>query len=791
MGNSVKGIILILLSALCGNCGGSSSSSPPPLPPPPSFSIAVSISPLGTNSSVSGSVTVSATVQNAVDVVGVQFKLNSNDLGTEDTSAPYSISWDTRNSQNGSHRIQAVARRSTGATMSSSDLTVNVDNPIAPTIALSPNQANLVLSGTGVPATIQIALTLTGNPAPSNPTCNSSYGTPTLVPTGPSVTLSVPDADPPSFAVALTCTVSTTAGTAQAQTNIDLEYPRPTITRGPAPFSLESSRAFLGRTLTGSGFYPQGSVSVSPPDSFRGATLVDATELQVHFEFDPFNWSPGWYDIAVSSPTGAPGGGVSDVYKMGFLGNQNTLTCTSSECYHQDQGARVVRRFRLSDGQSRPGFFVGNLTTGIAIDDQTGSIVIAARDGVGTLRETVQFKAFLLPANDPFFMSGPEVTASAVWASSDPTVALPTTTPGEFVGMDAGSANLTATFNGISRSLPFIVVPHDAPTAKINPDVWTFTGPGQSQQFTVDFYPRGRKGIGLAPSQDVTQVASWTSSDLNILSPTTTPGQFVSQGPGRVALRATHSGVTAEAVVIVGPTLAAPDLLLFPPSYFFSDFTIGDGMVLGKQVLGAAARGGRAVIAHQLDGAISLVDLARSPLQAVQVTTGGEPWNVTTTSISGDLVAVVFDRAGLRLTLVKVAGGSILRTATLTNIASGGSWQLAVFDSGTGASTAAFLSETERVLIFVDLNTGQEFRRVTLSGAPFRIAADNANGAVIVASADGVTGSTRFTRIAVTTGAITPLTSTTSLLAVGLAVSSDGTKLYCAMRDQLQIIANN
>ena len=44
---------------------------------------------------VSGTVTVTADASDNVGVVGVQFRLDGAALGAEDTTAPYSTSWDT------------------------------------------------------------------------------------------------------------------------------------------------------------------------------------------------------------------------------------------------------------------------------------------------------------------------------------------------------------------------------------------------------------------------------------------------------------------------------------------------------------------------------------------------------------------------------------------------------------------------------------------------------------------------------------------------------------------------
>ena len=50
---------------------------------------------------VTGSVTVSANASDNGTVVGVQFKLDGSNLGAEDTTAPYSIQWDTTDHDEG------------------------------------------------------------------------------------------------------------------------------------------------------------------------------------------------------------------------------------------------------------------------------------------------------------------------------------------------------------------------------------------------------------------------------------------------------------------------------------------------------------------------------------------------------------------------------------------------------------------------------------------------------------------------------------------------------------------
>ncbi len=90
-------------------------------------SIAVSItSPTG--GTLSGVQTVTATASASQGVAGVQFKVDGQNLGAEDPSAPFSISWDTRAELNDTHTLTAVARDSVGNTVASSPVGVTVSN---------------------------------------------------------------------------------------------------------------------------------------------------------------------------------------------------------------------------------------------------------------------------------------------------------------------------------------------------------------------------------------------------------------------------------------------------------------------------------------------------------------------------------------------------------------------------------------------------------------------------------------------------------------------------------------
>ena len=72
---------------------------------------------------------VTAGASDNVGVAGVQFKLDGANLGAEDTSAPYSATWDTRTATNTAHQLSAVARDAAGNTTTSTTVNVTVNNP--------------------------------------------------------------------------------------------------------------------------------------------------------------------------------------------------------------------------------------------------------------------------------------------------------------------------------------------------------------------------------------------------------------------------------------------------------------------------------------------------------------------------------------------------------------------------------------------------------------------------------------------------------------------------------------
>ncbi|HKA39260.1 MAG TPA: Ig-like domain-containing protein, partial [Burkholderiales bacterium] len=108
-----------------------------------------------------GTITLAASASDNVGVAGVRFRIDGVNLGAEDTSAPYSISWNTTGVANGSHTVTAVARDAAGNTRTSAAVTVTVSN--APPADTTPPTVSITSPANG--ATVSGTITVSANAA--------------------------------------------------------------------------------------------------------------------------------------------------------------------------------------------------------------------------------------------------------------------------------------------------------------------------------------------------------------------------------------------------------------------------------------------------------------------------------------------------------------------------------------------------------------------------------------------------------------------------------------------------
>ena len=100
----------------------------PPADRPPT----VAITAPAADSTIFGSLLVKADAADDVGVAGVQFFLDGQILGAEDTTAPYSVAWSAWAEPNGSHTLTAEARDTQGQLAMSDPITVTVINDNSP-----------------------------------------------------------------------------------------------------------------------------------------------------------------------------------------------------------------------------------------------------------------------------------------------------------------------------------------------------------------------------------------------------------------------------------------------------------------------------------------------------------------------------------------------------------------------------------------------------------------------------------------------------------------------------------
>ena len=96
-------------------------------PPPDTTPPTIALTSPADGTTLSGTVTISASASDNVGVIGVQFQLNGISLGEEDTTNEYEISWDTTTIAPGTYTLTAIARDAENNTATSDPITVTVE----------------------------------------------------------------------------------------------------------------------------------------------------------------------------------------------------------------------------------------------------------------------------------------------------------------------------------------------------------------------------------------------------------------------------------------------------------------------------------------------------------------------------------------------------------------------------------------------------------------------------------------------------------------------------------------
>ncbi len=112
---------------------------------------------------ITGSVNVNANATDNVGVAGVQFKLDGVNLGGEDTSAPYTVAWDSKTASNAQHTLTAVARDAAGNRTTATNVTVTVSNTTAGDTTPPTAQLTAPAAGTTITGSVNVNANATDN----------------------------------------------------------------------------------------------------------------------------------------------------------------------------------------------------------------------------------------------------------------------------------------------------------------------------------------------------------------------------------------------------------------------------------------------------------------------------------------------------------------------------------------------------------------------------------------------------------------------------------------------------
>ena len=144
------------------------------------------------------------------------------------------------------------------------------------------------------------------------------------------------------------------------------------------------------------------------------------------------------------------------------------------------------------------------------------------------------------------------VTATASWVSSDPTVAAitnggPGGGRGRATGISAGGVTITATYSGVSGTTLLTVVVPQVMSVQVTPANSTVPV-GINHRFTATAV------FTDSSTLDVTNAATWTSTDATIVSVSNAmgaQGQATSLAPGGVTVTATYLGIAGSTTATV------------------------------------------------------------------------------------------------------------------------------------------------------------------------------------------------------------------------------------------------
>src|SRR5881392_2647353 len=495
-------------------------------------------------SPVSGTVPVNASVSiiGSLTVSQVQFYRDGNLIGS-DSASPYSVSWNTTSTNNGSHTLTAVATDILGVRWNSNPVSVTVSNgpppdttpPMVPTgltdSAVSSSQINLSwtassdnvgVSGyrvyrngtqiattsatsfadTGLAASTTYSYTVAAYDAAGNLSAQSSPASAT--------TPAPPDTTPPSVPTGLTASAVSSSQINLSWTassdNVGVSGYR--VYRNGTQIATTGATSFANTGLSPSTTYsytvaaydaagnlsaqssPASATTPAPPDTTPPAVTINQAAGQA----DPTNSSPINFTAVFSEPvSGFSGAGVTI---SGTAGGTKTVTVT---------GGPSTYTVAVS-GMSTDGTVIASIPAGVA-QDAAGNLNTAST----STDNSVSFDA-----------TRPAATINQAAGQADPTNSSPINFTAVFSGPVSGFTGAGVTISGTAGGTKTVTVTG-------GPSTYTVAVSGMSTDGTVI------ASIPAGVAQDAAgnlNTAS-TSTDNSVSFDATRPAATINQAAGQ------------------------------------------------------------------------------------------------------------------------------------------------------------------------------------------------------------------------------------------------------------------
>ncbi len=127
----------------------------------------VSVTSPANNASVSGTINLAANASDNVGVSSVQFKVDGNNVGSADTTSPYSVAWNSSLLPNGVHTITAMATDAAGNTATSSPVAISTNNTALSTSSVWPNTTTPAVLSDSDTAAVELGMKFRSSQATS------------------------------------------------------------------------------------------------------------------------------------------------------------------------------------------------------------------------------------------------------------------------------------------------------------------------------------------------------------------------------------------------------------------------------------------------------------------------------------------------------------------------------------------------------------------------------------------------------------------------------------------------